>query len=37
MGPLPAFCYLPYLAANDKKLPGNEARLCASFTHKGAC
>ena len=30
----PAFCHLQYHTTNDEKLPGNEARLCASFTHK---
>ena len=34
MGPHPAFCQLPYHTANNKKLPWNEAGLCASFTYK---
>ena len=34
MAPHPAFCRLPYHTTNDKKLPGNEAKLCASFTRK---
>ena len=34
MGPHPAFCHSPYHTADDKKLPWNETRLCASFAHK---
>ena len=34
MGPHPPFCHLPYHTTNDKKLPWNKTRLCASFTHK---
>ena len=34
MDPHPAFCHLPYHTADDKKLPWNETRLCAPFTHE---
>ena len=33
-GPPPAFCHLPYHTADDKELPWNETRSCASFAHK---